>query len=67
MTMRQLLDTLKEATDDERREFSEWWAGLPVPIGSFVWHGPGIVRKDLRNQLYDIHSNIDMLMNGDSW
>ncbi len=31
LTMRQLLDILKSATDSERQEFSEWWAGLPVP------------------------------------
>ena len=30
MTMRELLDMLKTATEEERREFSEWWANLPA-------------------------------------
>ncbi len=30
ITMRQLLDVLKTATEAERREFSTWWAGLPI-------------------------------------
>lgn len=29
MTMRELLDVLRSATEEERREFSTWWGDLP--------------------------------------
>ncbi len=31
LTMRQLLDTLHQATEAERQEFSQWWSSLPIP------------------------------------
>lgn len=34
MTMRELLDVLKMASEEERREFSEWWGNLPLPAPS---------------------------------
>ncbi len=30
VTMRELLDVLKTATPEERREFSRWWTDLPI-------------------------------------
>lgn len=65
LTMRQLLDVLKEATPAERQEFSEWWAGLPIPVLEPASYGGKPL--SIGSQIEAMFSDVDFLKNGDSW